>query len=118
MRETTLIGRGCLVVAALLSLITFAVGPGWCGQQASQPLYIPPQQGDCINTYQVRLMVAASNAGSAYGDFESSRFMVVRKGTNSQNCWLELGQWTRDGHLEEGKRLKCLFVNPLEDGGY
>jgi len=81
--------------------------------EAAQPLYVPVQQGDCINTFTVRLMVAASNTGSAWGEFENSRFMVVRKGTGPQRCWLEMGQWTQDGRFVESKRLQCLFENPL-----
>lgn len=79
----------------------------------AQPLYVPVQQGDCINTFTVRLMVEASNTGSAWGEFEGSRIMIIRKGTSPQRCWLEMGQWAQDGRLIESKRLQCLFGNPL-----
>lgn len=81
---------------------------------SGQPFYVAAQPGDCINTFTVRLMVAASNTGSAWGGFEDSRFMAIRKGINPKRCWLELGQWEQDGRLIESKRLQCLFKNPLE----
>lgn len=105
----------------LILLILFAMLPAlvWVESHAfqqgpgSQPVYVPAQHGDCINTFIVRLMVAASNAGSAFGEYEGSRFMVVRRGDSPQRCWLELGQWDQFNQLEDAKRLKCLFVNPL-----
>ena len=80
---------------------------------ASAPAYVMAQPGDCINTFTVRLIVAASNDGAAYGEFDGSRLYVVRRGSGPQNCWLEMGQWGPDGRFVNGMRLKCLFENPL-----
>lgn len=104
-----------LVVAALSAPVADEVHASQLGAGGGQPVYVPAQHGDCINTFLVRLMVAASNSGASFGEFEGSRFMVVRKGTNPKNCWLELGQWSHDNRLEDSKRLQCLFVNPLEE---
>jgi len=83
---------------------------------ARNPVYVESYAEDCINTFTVRVMVAASNTGAAWGTFDGSRIMIVRKGSDQQHCWLEMGQWTSDGRLEEHKRLQCLFSNPLEGG--
>jgi len=97
------------LVVAMCAFVVLLAGDGY----ANQPVYVPAQHGDCINTFTVRLMVAASNAGSAFGEYEESRFMVVRKGDSPQRCWLELGQWNQYNQLEDAKKLQCLFVNPL-----
>ncbi len=106
--------RCSLCVIALALVVSLGmIGEGAAAQAASQPVYVPAQHGDCINTFIVRLMVAASNSGASFGEFEGSRFMVVRKGTNPKKCWLEMGQWNQYNQLEDSKRLQCLFVNPL-----
>lgn len=107
----------CVLLAAALTIP--AADEAHASQQGvgrGQPVYVPAQHGDCVNTFTVRLMVAASNAGAAWGEYEGSRFMIVRKGNSPGNCWLELGQWSQDNRLEDSKRLQCLFVNPLEGG--
>ena len=107
--------RSRRLVAAAGILFLFLLGAD--SVFAAAPAYVMVQPGDCINTFTVRLIVAASNDGAAYGEFDGSRLYVVRRGSGPQNCWLEMGQWGPDGRFVDGKRLKCLFENPLEQGG-
>jgi hypothetical protein len=106
----------CPLIRYFLLLISVLLVP--VSSVAAQPqyLFVPAQYGECINTFTVRVMVAASNSGAAWGEFEGSRVAVVRHGANPLSCWLDLKQWDAQGRLEETKRLNCLFANPLEGG--
>lgn len=76
------------------------------------PPYVEQRPDDCVNTYQLRMIVTASKAGAAVGEFEGVRYAIERKGTSPDTCWLEMHQF--DGRLKESTKLKCVFQNPLD----
>jgi len=78
----------------------------------SQSVYVAPRPEDCVNTYLVRLIVTGTNIGSAYGDYEGSRYMIVRKGAGSQPCWLEMSTWTMNGELMDNRKVGCIYMDP------
>lgn len=82
---------------------------------ATQPVYVAQSPEDCINTFIVRMLITASNAGQAVGDFDDSRLMMVRRGT-PEHCRVDMLQVARDGSVEDRKTMQCLFRNPLEEG--
>lgn len=103
-----------LIVYGVITLLLASTAMARQQQVSTTPVYVLAQPGECVNTYTVRLMVVASNAGASYGEFDGVRMMLVRKGAGPDRCWLEMGEWNSQGHLLESKRLRCLFANPLE----
>ena len=81
----------------------------------NQPVYVATRPEDCVNIYLIRLIVTATNIGSAYGDYEGSRYMIVRKGAGSQQCWLEMGTWTMNGELMDNRKVGCIYMNPYAE---
>ena len=78
---------------------------------------VAPTQDDCVNTYIIRLLVAASNNGASLGEFEGARYMLRRTGTSMESCGVEMRQFNATGALEDIKSMRCMFENPLGKGG-
>lgn len=82
-------------------------------QAQQSPALVMQQPADCINTFILRVNVAASNTGAAYGTFDNSQIQMLRRGTNRQNCRIEMVQWGPNGQVEDQKLMQCFFEYPL-----
>ena len=98
----------------LLILLAVICLPFAAGAQGIDPHQYEVQAtpADCVNTFTVKLIVAASNTGRAYGVFEDQEFFLERRGTPN-NCSIDLATFS-NGSMVDRKATKCLFRNPFE----
>lgn len=106
-----------ILLAGLVLLLSCASAVA--AQNKTDAVYVDQELGDCINTFTLRMLVAASNAGKAYGDYNGSRFLMTRY-VNGDVCQVESLQVSADGQtLEDRNAFQCLFENPMENSkGY
>ena len=100
-----------LRILALLAASLLPVAAGARGIDPHQ-YEVQASPSDCVNTFTVKLIVAASNTGRAYGVFEDQEFFLERRGT-PKNCSIDLATFS-DSSMVGRKTTKCLFRNPFE----
>ena len=100
-------------IAILLLLVLLPSTHAEAQQPLQPPVLVMQSPADCINTFILRVNVAASNTGAAYGTFDNSQIQMMRYGTNQQNCRIEMMQWGPNGQVEDQKVMQCFFEYPL-----
>lgn len=96
---------------AALALIASA---SYSDVMAADDTVVYQRNGDCVNTYILRMLVKASHSGKSNGEFDGHR-MMMRRLVIAQQCQVEMRQFSPEGVLEERKFLLCRFDNPLEE---
>jgi len=67
---------------------------------------------DCVNTFIIRMVVAASRTGRAYGVYADQEFFLERLGT-PDSCSIDMATFTNN-QMTERKSLKCVFNYPFD----
>lgn len=102
-------------IIASVAVLTLFLSTPLRSDAANQqvPVLVTPQANDCINTFILRVGVAASNVGAAYGYFDGSQIQMMRRGTSPRDCRIEMVQLGPNGQVEAKEVMRCFFEYPL-----